>query len=229
VLTLGDNTYPAGAPSELSGCYEPTWGQFKPRTYPTAGNHDYYTNAGSGYFAYFGERAKPAQHGYYSFEIGKWHVISLNSALRGSEFAEQLAWLKTDLNRHASACTLAYWHHPVFSSGGHGNNDFMLPAWKELAASGADLVLVSHDHDYERFAPQDGEGRRDDARGMRQFVVGTGGAQLTPLRWSKPNSEVKDNSTHGVLQLSLKPTGYEWEFLPVTAGGFTDRGIAHCH
>lgn len=229
VLTLGDNTYPAGAPAEFSGCYDPTWGRFKARTYPSIGNHDSYTKGAAGYFDYFGERAKPAQHGYYSFELGAWHVIALNSTLRGSEFATQLAWLKDDLDRHPSACTLAYWHHPAFSSGGHGDNAFMLPVWKQLAAAGVDLALSGHDHDYERFAPQDGEGRRDEARGMRQFVVGTGGAQLSPLRWSKPNSEARDSSTHGVLKLTLKEGGYEWEYLPVTPGGFSDRGAARCH
>ena len=229
VLTLGDNTYPAGAPAEFSGCYEPTWGRFKARTYPTVGNHDSYTKGTAGYFGYFGERAKPEQHGYYSFELGTWHVIALNSTLRDSEFAAQLAWLKNDLDRHPSSCTLAYWHHPAFSSGGHGDNAFMLPVWKQLAAAGVALVLAGHDHDYERFAPQDGEGGRDDASGMRQFVVGTGGAELTPLRWSKPNSEIRDNSTHGVLKLSLKENGYEWKYLPVAPGGFTDRGAARCH
>lgn len=229
VVTLGDNTYPIGAPAEFSGCYEPTWGRFKSRTYPAAGNHDYYTKEGAGYYAYFGERAKPGQHGYYSFQIGKWQVIALNSALHGNEFAMQLDWLKSELSQHTGPCTLAYWHHPVFSSGGHGNNDFMLPVWKLLAASGADVALAAHDHDYERFAPQDGNGRRDEIRGVRQFVVGTGGADLTPVRFGKPNSEVKNNSTHGVLKLTLKEGGYEWEFMPATPGGFTDRGAARCH
>lgn len=229
VLTLGDNTYPVGLPAEFTDCYEPTWGRFKKRTFPAPGNHEYYTRGAPGYYSYFGEFAGPNGHGYYSFMLGTWHVIALNSALRNAEFAAQLAWLKAELAQHKAPCTLAYWHHPVFSSGGHGNNDFMRGVWKELASAGVDVALTSHDHNYERFARQDGEGRRDDARGTRQFVVGTGGAQLSPLRFDKPNSEVNDNSTHGVLKLVLKETGYEWEFMPVAQGGFTDRGAALCH
>ena len=229
VLSLGDNTYPAGLPSEFADCYEPTWGQFKARTYPSPGNHDYYTPAGSGYYGYFGDAAGPARRGYYSVDIGAWHVISLNSNLRLTEFAAQLAWLKADLDQHKTRCTLAYWHHPVYSSGGHGDYDFMLAAWQALVAADADVVLVAHDHDYERFAPQDGNGQRDDARGIRQFVVGTGGAALTSFRFRKSNSETGDNSTDGMLSLTLKETGYEWKFLPVTPGGFTDRGATLCH
>jgi acid phosphatase type 7 len=229
VLTLGDNTYPVGLPAEFDTCYAPTWGRFKARTFPVPGNHEYYTQGAPGYYAYFSDHAGPAQRGYYSFTLGKWRVLALNSALRNAEFAAQLEWLKAELAQNKSLCTLAFWHHPVYSSGGHGNNDFMLGVWKELVAGGVDLALVGHDHDYERFAPQDGTGQRDDARGLRQIVVGTGGAQLTPLRLARPNSEVNDNSTHGVLKLVLKETGYEWEFLPVAEGGFTDHGAARCH
>ncbi|MDB5840793.1 MAG: alkaline phosphatase [Herminiimonas sp.] len=229
VLTLGDHTYPVGLPAEFTDCYGPTWGRFKERTHPVPGNHEYYTRGAPGYYGYFGAAAGPAGRGYYSMQIGRWHVIALNSNLRNAQFAEQLEWLKADLDRNRKFCTLAYFHHPVFSSGGHGSNDYMLPVWKILAAANAELVLASHDHDYERFAPQDGAGRRDSATGIRHFVIGTGGAQLTPLRLAKANSEVRDNSAHGVLKLVLKDTGYEWEFLPATQGGFTDRGTALCH
>lgn len=229
VLALGDLTYPVGAAAEYTHCYEPTWGRFKAKTFPSPGNHDYHTKGASGYYDYFGERAGPARRGYYSFTLGNWLILSLNSSVRGAELDAQLAWLKKELAQNTSKCTLAYWHHPVFSSGGHGSLPVMQPFWKELAAAGTELVLAAHDHDYERFAPQDGDGLRDEARGTRQFVVGTGGAHLTPLRLDKPHSETNDNTVYGVLKLTLKETGYEWEFLPATEGGYTDRGAAPCH
>lgn len=229
VLALGDNTYPVGLLSEFTDCYEPTWGKFKQRTHPAPGNHEYYTPNAVGYYAYFGAIAGPTRYGYYSFDIGSWHVISLNSYLKPEQHKVQMEWLKADLEKNKAHCTLAYWHHPVFSSGGHGSNAQMIEAWKMLYDSGAELVLSGHDHDYERFAPQDADGHRDEQRGMRQFVVGTGGAKLTPFRFRKFNSQVSDNSTHGVLKLSLKNEGYEWEFLPVDKDGFTDHGSALCH
>ncbi len=229
VLTLGDNTYPIGLLNEFTGCYDPTWGKFKERTYPSPGNHDYRTPYAAGYYAYFGKAAGPERRGYYSFSIGSWHVISLNSSLRPDEHQTQLDWLKADLAQSRTHCTLAYWHHPMFSSGSHGGDSRMVEAWKILYAANAELVLASHDHHYERFAPQDAEGRRDEQRGLRQFVVGTGGAKLTPLGFQQAHSEVRDNSTYGVLRLVLKEAGYEWDFLPVEKNGFTDRGMALCH
>lgn len=229
VLTLGDHTYPVGRPAEFTDCYHPTWGRFKSRTFPAPGNHEYRTPGASGYFDYFGDAAGPGRRGYYSFRLGTWHVVSLNSNLRPPEHAAQLAWLKADLERHPSPCTLAFWHHPRYSSGGHGNNGRMADVWEVLQAAGADVALTSHDHDYERFVPQNAHGRRDDARGIRQFVAGTGGAALTPFWFPKFNSEATDNSVHGVLKMVLRETGYEWTFLPVDGGGFTDRGAALCH
>lgn len=230
VLTLGDHTYPNGVLAEFTDCYAPTWGQLKPRTYPTPGNHEYYTKGATGYYEYFGAAAGPGRRGYYSFMLGNWHVISLNSNLnQPMDHQTQLEWLKNELAQNKSACTLAYWHHPVYSSGGHGDNPKMQNAWQILFAAGADIVLVSHDHDYERFAPLDDHGRQDRTRGMRQFVVGTGGATLTPFRFRRPSSEGGSNSVHGVLKLVLKQNGYEWEFLPVMPGGFTDRGTSFCH
>lgn len=229
VLTLGDHTYPVGLLSEFTGCYDATWGQFRTRTYPSPGNHEYYTPHAVGYYNYFGEAAGTHGRSYYSFNIGGWHVISLNSYLKPELHQEQIAWLKTELAQNMARCTLAYWHHPVYSSGGHGSDARMEEAWKMLYDAGAELVLASHDHGYERFAPQNAAGEYDENRGMRQFVVGTGGAKLTPFRFRKSNSETRDNSTHGVLKLVLKKLGYEWEFLPVQNGGFTDRGMALCH
>lgn len=229
VLTLGDHTYPVGLLGEFTECYDPTWGQFKARTYPSPGNHEYYSPQAAGYYAYFGHAAGPDRRGYYSFDIGGWHVISLNSYLKPEQHQAQMAWLRADLERYKTHCTLAYWHHPMYSSGGHGSDARMQEAWDMLYAAGAELVLASHDHDYERFAPQNGNGKVDERRGIRQFVVGTGGAKLTPLGFRKFNSEISDNSTHGVLKLVLKDAGYEWEFIPVEAGGFSDRGMALCH
>lgn len=228
VLALGDNTYPIGLLTEFTDCYGPTWGRFKQRTYPAPGNHEYYSPQAAGYYRYFGDAAGPAQRGYYSTHIGDWHIISLNSNLKPPAHAEQLAWLEDDLARNSRRCTLAFWHHPRFSSGGHGSSPKMDDVWKTLAKAGADVVLAAHDHDYERFAPLDAAGNRDDKAGMRSFVVGTGGAHLTPMRFPQAHSEASSNSTNGVLRMVLKATGYEWEFLPVKKEAFQDRGIGLC-
>ncbi|WP_225984679.1 metallophosphoesterase family protein [Noviherbaspirillum aerium] len=229
VLTLGDHTYPVGLLEEFTGCYDATWGKFKARTRPAPGNHEYYTPQAVGYYRYFGDAAGPGQLGYYSFRIGSWHVVSLNSYLNAEEHRKQLDWLRRDLAANPASCTLAYWHHPLYSSGGHGSSKRMQEAWRILHAANAELVLASHDHGYERFAPQDADGQRDDQRGLRQFVVGTGGAQLTPFRFRKQNSQVSDNTSLGVLKVTLKEKGYQWEFLPVDKDGFRDQGATLCH
>lgn len=229
VLSLGDNTYPLGLLSEFTDCYDPTWGKFKARTYPVVGNHEYYSPLAAGYYAYFGAAAGPGRRGYYSFDMGSWHIVALNSYLRPAQHKAQLEWLQADLAKNTSRCMLAFWHHPRYSSVGHGNNPHMDEAWKMLSTAGAEVVLSSHDHNYERFVPLDGNGQRDEQSGMRQFVVGTGGAKLTPLLWRNPESSVVNNSTHGVLKMVLKDAGYEWEFLPVKQGGFSDSGTALCH
>lgn len=228
VLMLGDSTYPVGLPDEYTNCYDPTWGKFKTRTYPSPGNHEYYSPKAFGYYGYFGKAAGPAQRGYYSFRLGKWHAISLNSYLKQREHQAQIEWLKSELKQNNARCTLAFWHHPMYSSGEHGNNAKMSDAWKLLHDAGAEVVLASHDHHYERFAPQNGNHQLDNQRGIRQFVVGTGGAKLSSIAFIKPNSEIADSSTHGVLKLVLKDTGYEWEFLPTGKEGFTDRGAGLC-
>ncbi|SNS38061.1 Calcineurin-like phosphoesterase [Noviherbaspirillum humi] len=229
VLTLGDNTYPVGTLAEFRDCYEPTWGRFKARTYPSPGNHEYYTAGAPGYYGYFGAAAGPDRRGYYSFRLGGWHVVSLNSELKGEAMQAQLAWLKEDLAQHPMHCTLAFLHHPRFSSGGHSDNPRMEAIWRTLHAAGVDVVLAGHDHHYERFAPLDADGRRDDRRGMRQFVVGTGGAQFSPLRLPQDGTEERNNNTHGVLRLVLKDTGYEWTFLPARHEGYSDEGVGLCH
>jgi acid phosphatase type 7 len=228
VLSLGDHTYPDGHPSEFERCYQATWGQFKDRTYPTPGNHEYRTHAAQGYFGYFGTAAGDRQRGYYRFKVGDWQIISLNSNLSGTAFSAQLEWLKSTLAQNTAHCTLAYWHHPVFSSGSHGNEDIMLPAWRMLADAKVELVLSAHDHHYERFAPMNADGRRDDAQGTRQFIIGTGGARLTKFRLFKRHSEATGNTSHGVLKLVLQPGRYTWEFMPTRPGTQTDLGSDSC-
>jgi hypothetical protein len=236
VLSLGDHTYPVGAAAEFRDCYIPTWGKFKARTRPTPGNHEYYSGTADGYYGYFGNAAGPRGRGYYSFDIGRWHFISLNSHMHPAEHQRQLLWLKDDLAAHPARCTLAYWHAPLYSSGGHPQTDHMREAWRLLYEAGAELVLSGHDHDYERFAPLDADGKLDEARGVRQFVVGTGGAFLTPFRWITDHSEARINWRLGVLKLVLKDNGYEWEFQ--AADGLRpesqerearDSGAASCH
>jgi hypothetical protein len=230
VLTLGDNTYPFGAPGEFADCFNRTWGQFRDRIHPSPGNHDYMTTDADGYFDYFGEAAGPGRRGYYSFDVGSWHVISLNSNVDADVASPQYAWLLGDLAASVGAlCTLVYWHHPVFTSGPHGNDPHMSAIYDLLHTTGADVLLVGHDHVYERFAPQDARGQPDPVRGIRSFTVGTGGARLYSFRAPQPNSEVRDASTYGVLRLTLGETGYQWAFIPVGGGVARDEGQAQCH
>ncbi|WP_229416902.1 metallophosphoesterase family protein [Massilia eburnea] len=237
VLSLGDHTYPNGTPAEFRDCYAPTWGQFKERTRPTPGNHEYTGGKAAGYFDYFGELAGPRGRGYYSFDKGGWHFISLNSHLNAAEHQQQLVWLKDDLAGSKARCTLAYWHAPMYSSGGHTPTRKMQDVWRALQETGVELVLSGHDHDYERLAPMNADGQPDAARGVRQFVVGTGGAFLTPFLWLNDQSEVRSNWRTGVLKLVLKENSYEWEFLAVEAKAepdnpqreASDSGAANCH
>ncbi|HEX5725957.1 MAG TPA: metallophosphoesterase, partial [Longimicrobiaceae bacterium] len=176
VFTVGDNVYQDGSLRQYARCYAPTWGRHLERTRPTPGNHDYKTRDGAGYFAYFGARAGEPGKGWYSYEVDGWHVVALNTEEEVGEDSEQLRWLREDLRRHRTRCTLAYMHHPRFSSGKHGGRDQLGPLWNLLYASGVEVVLAGHDHHYERFAPQTPDGRLDRAKGIRQFIVGTGGA-----------------------------------------------------
>lgn len=234
VLTLGDHTYPKGTAAEFESCYGPTWGRFRERTWPTPGNHEYATPGAAPYFAYFGARARPQGRSWYSLRLGSWLVISLDSNLKGAQHAAQIAWLRTELARSQVRCTLAFWHHPLYTSGGHIGPGRMRDAFALLHAAGAELVLSGHDHDYERFAPQDADGRLDRTGGVRQFVVGTGGAFATPFLQYTPHSEVREASYDGVLELKLLDGAYAWRFLPAEPGrvrpGVTlDRGRAVCH
>jgi 3',5'-cyclic AMP phosphodiesterase CpdA len=233
VLLLGDIQYPAGALEAFRSAFDPIWGSLKARMRPVPGNHEYLTPGAAGYFAYFGAAAGDPQNGYYSFELGSWHLVALNSNCREvggcGEGSPQLRWLQRDLKASKAVCTLAYWHHPRFSSSVHGDDVSVAPLFAALQRAGAELVLSGHDHTYERFAPQREPGVRDEPRGLRQLVVGTGGRSLYAFRGIRPNSEARFNQGYGVLRLSLRATGYDWEFLPVEGVSFSERGSAECH
>ena len=232
VFTLGDNVYNSGTSAEFANCYNPTWGRHKARTKPSVGNHEYLTSGASGYFNYFGAAAGDPKKGYYSYDRGDWHVIVLNSNCSQVPCAAgsaQDTWLRADLAAHPNKCTLAYFHAPLYSSGQHGNSTSVRPFWEALYKANADVVLSGHDHNYERFAPQNPYGAFDSARGIREFVVGTGGTYLRPFGTIKPNSVSRNATTHGVLKLTLNSGGYAWKFVPVAGKTFTDSGTASCH
>jgi acid phosphatase type 7 len=229
VLTLGDNVYRHGTRATFAACYDSSWGRHRARTRPAPGNHEYHVQDAAGYFAYFGAAAGPPGRGYYSFDVGGWHVISLNSNVGLRPHSPQMQWLRADLAAHPSRCTLAYWHHPRFSSGKHGSSRRLASLWRTLYNAGVDVVLQGHDHSYERFAPLDADGQPDENRGIRSFVVGTGGARLRAFSAVVPGSEVRYNGGHGVLKLSLRPDSYEWEFLAADGMDSVDRGEGRCH
>lgn len=226
VFTLGDNAYGSGTAREFRDCYDRSWGRHKIRTRPVPGNHDYETAGAVPYFEYFGANAGPPGLGYYSFELGSWHAVALNSNIPVGAGSIQGAWLRADLASSRTTCTLAYWHHPFFSSGPHGSSGEMRDFWRMLYDAGADIVLSGHDHLYERFAPQDPDGLIDPARGIRQFTVGTGGAPLYPFIAVRPNSQVRIGA-FGVLRLTLNAESYAWSFIPVSGAG--DSGTGTCH
>ena len=226
IALLGDIVYEAGTAKDYANCFNPTWGSLLDRIRPVPGNHDYETRDAAGYFGYFAVPSGPADEGWYSYDLGAWHVIALNSecgAIEGGCGKEsvELDWLRADLAAHPTQCTLAYWHHPRYSSGLHGDNAMTELFWAALSRAGADLVLSGHDHDYERLGPVDG---------IRSFVVGTGGRSLYPWPGSPgPHTEVRANDTYGLLELTLRPADYAWRFIPAAGGSFTDSGHAACH
>lgn len=244
VMAIGDNAYEFGSLSDFLLCYEPTWGRHKARTRPAVGNHEYLTPGAAGYFAYFGLVSAPPV-GYYSYDLGRWHVVVLNSMTQWSACPPprtspddgrtcvgdlpQRLWLIGDLRSHRNRCTIAYFHHPRFSSGRHGSQYEMQQFWDILYANDVDVVVSGHDHLYERFAPQDPDGDLDTRRGIRQFTVGTGGAGLYEFTTTLPNSEVRINDTHGVLALALDNNRYAWAFISATGGAVRDSGSGDCH
>ncbi len=235
VLPLGDNQYERGELVNYQASYEPTWGKFNAISKPIAGNHEYYGPGkdAAGYFDYFGEVAGDRQKGYYSYDQGDWHFVALNSNceyIGGCEIGSaQQQWLAQDLAANKKTCTLAYAHHPRYSSGAHGNNDAMTDLWQTLYDGNADVMLSGHDHIYERFAPQNAQGELDQSRGIRQFVIGTGGKSLYPLRKMRPHSEVSAVGVYGVLKMELNPQGYSWQYLAANTDEFQDQGKYSCH
>ena len=226
VLALGDMQYPSASLAEFQTFYDPTWGRVIDKTDPIPGNHEYLTPDASGYFDYFGARAGPRGLGYYSFDLGSWHLIALNSNIPVAEGTPQNNWLEQDLAADTSVCTLAFMHHPRFSSSGSFRSR-TAPLWQDLYGDRTDVVLAGHSHNYERFAQQTPRGVAS-ARGIRQFVVGTGGINLKPAKAPAANSEVFQSHTFGVLRLTLHPTSYDWQFQPEAGQTWTDVGSGTC-
>jgi acid phosphatase type 7 len=238
VFAAGDLAYEDGSTADFKNCYDATWGQFKDRTRPALGNHEYVEPTASGYFQYWSAQAGPAGKGYYSFDLGAWHIIALNTncfakGLGGcGAGSPQETWLKEDLAAHPDACIIAFGHHALFSSGilkKHAIHPELKPLWQDLYAAHADLVLAGHEHSYERFAPQDPDGNADAAHGIREIVVGTGGRSHDLLGFATANSEVRNASTYGVLKLTLTSNNYTWEFIPEAGKDFRDSGTGACH
>jgi calcineurin-like phosphoesterase family protein len=237
VFTAGDNAYFNGTAAEFANCYGPRWGRFKGRTYPTAGNHEYQVSAAP-YFDYFGDRAGPRGAGYYSYTLGNWHIIALNSNIPATDGSEQLTWLRQDLEANkrvvdqtGAKCQLAYWHHPLFTSGpSAGSNALMLPAWRALYAFGVDVIVNGHDHLYERFDAMDPTGRRDLPAGIRQYTVGTGGAlDLYDFGAILPTS-IARLKAYGIVRFTLRDAG--WDSVFIQAGNelqFDVTGGNLCH
>lgn len=239
VFTAGDNVYESGTKGEFYSCYNPTWGRHKDRTQPTPGNHDYggegyedKADDASAYFDYFGDAAGGADKVYYSYDLGEWHIVALSSTCDKvggcDEESPQIQWLKEDLAISSKECILAYWHHPLFSSGYHGGDTRMKPAWEVLYEAGVAVIVNGHDHTYERFAPQDPEGNVDPEHGIREFVVGTGGKSLYPWGSSEPNSEFGSADAYGVIKFTLRPGSYDWEFVLVKNMRPEDSGSGSC-
>lgn len=240
VFTAGDNVQGSGAAEEFADCYDPTWGRHKARTRPVPGNHDYEAADGAAYYDYFGSAAGDPGRGYHSYTLGSWRVVALNSncgAVSGcSRNSPQARWLPADLAANPTPCLLAYWHHPRFFSATEGpsavpgdpsSDRKMTGVWRDLQAAGADVVVSGHRHVYERFAPMNADGVADPA-GIRQFVVGTGGDSLQTFGRIAPNSEARIEGVQGVLKLTLRPDGYDWEFLAAPDGAAIDKGSGSC-
>ena len=242
VLDLGDNQYYCGGYQAFLQSYDLSWGRVKSITHPSVGNHEYLTSGGTdcnsanagaaGYYQYFGAAAGTPGKGYYSFDVGAWHIIALNSNCGDvggcTATSAQGKWLEADLTAHSNFCTLAFWHIPLFSSGGRAASNTQ-SFWQALYNHNADLILTGHDHIYERFAPQTPAGIADPVSGIREFVVGSGGANHTSLAAAAANSELSNVDTFGVLKLTLHANSYDWKFVPEAGETFTDSGTGSCH
>jgi len=237
VFAVGDLVYDAATLAQFQNCYGAAWGKFKDRTRPALGNHEYRDHKATPYFQYWGAQAGPVGKGYYSYELGAWHVVVLNTNCEAAGLggcaagSPQESWLREDLQQHRGSCILAYGHHALLSSGifrSHAVHSELKRFWEDLYAAHTDLILAGHEHSYERFAPQDPEGRADPQHGIREIVVGTGGRSHDPLGSGLPNSEVQNFDTYGVLKLALSPQGYTWEFIPEEGKTFHDVGAGIC-
>jgi hypothetical protein len=233
VMAVGDLAYPDGS-KENFACYDKTWGRAKSRSRPAPGNHEFHAAGASPYFAYFGAAAGDPKGGFYSYELGSWHIIVLNSECKDiggcDAGSREEKWLRADLAAHPASCTLAYWHKPLFSSGSaHGNDTEIKPFWQALYEARATIVVNGHDHDYERFAPQSPDGAADGVRGIREFVAGTGGKNHRPFGTIQPNSEARNADTFGLLKLTLREKSYDWQFIHEAGKTFADSGTGTCH
>lgn len=238
VFAVGDLVYDAATLSQFQKCYDAAWGEFKERTRPALGNHEYRDPRATPYFQYWGALAGPVGKGYYSYDLGAWHVVVLNTNCTAAgvggceEGSPQEIWLRRDLREHRDGCIVAYGHHALFSSGffrSHAVHPELKAFWADLYAVHADVIVDGHEHSYERFAPQDPDGRADPQHGIREIVVGTGGRSHNPLGLALPNSEVRNFDTYGVLKLTLSPQSYTWEFIPEEGRTFHDSGVGTCH
>jgi acid phosphatase type 7 len=226
VLALGDLAYDDGSPEDFRSCFGPSWGRHRARIRPTPGNHEYHSG-GSGYFGYFSAAAGPGKRGYYSFNLGSWHIVSLNSERDTASTGAQVRWLRRDLARAKARCVLAFWHRPRWSGGVYEDDARTATFWDALYTARADVVLNGHDHNYQRYPPLNRRGEIDRARGIRSFVVGTGGRRHYELR-RDPRRRTANDDTLGILKLTLRPTGYSWRFIPVAGAGYRDAGSAVC-
>lgn len=236
VFTIGDDAYEFGSASDFANCYDPSWGRQKARTYPSIGNHEYDLGTPQAYFDYFGPIAGDPTRGYYSFDLGAWHIVMLNSNqdyVPTKTGSPQELWLKADLAASTKRCTIAIWHHPRFYSNdapsAPGVRGYVKGFWDDLYAAGAEIVLNAHNHFYERYAPMTPDGAVDTVRGLREFIVGTGGKSISDPTSISPTSEVHNGSTYGVIKLTLDTASYTWRFIPIAGQTFTDSGSGQCH
>ncbi|MGW7366746.1 CBM96 family carbohydrate-binding protein [Streptomyces sp. NPDC054841] len=230
VYTTGDNVYPDGTASQFTSYYEPAWGRHKARTRPSPGNHDYHTSGATGYYNYFGANAGPSGRGYYSYDLGNWHVVSLNSEVSMSVGSAQEQWLRSDLAASSKQCTIAYWHKPRFTSGAnHAPDTSTGPLVQALYDYNAEVIATGHNHQYERFAPMNPSGQLDNTRGIRHFVAGMGGVGHYSFGTIQPNSQARNSDTFGVLKFTLHANSYDWQFVPEAGKTYSDSGTTNCH
>lgn len=232
IFTAGDNSNEDGFMYQYQKCFEPSWGRLMNRLHPVPGNHDYYGDDGKSYYEYFGERAGPPGKGYYSYDLGAWHIVALNSNcdyVSCRPDSAQLKWLREDLEANKTQCTLAYWHDPMVGSALHDYYYGVLPFWEALYDYGAEIIVNGHNHIFEVFSPQNPELKPDLENGIAQFIVGTGGASHYSFTDIKPNSIIRDNTSFGIIKFKLFENQYEWEFIPVAEGDFTSTGSGLCH